>query len=263
MTDTAHADTAPHDAPDLDTVVPDGRTPYVAYTEVDVLRASVHPQTDEPLEVTFVVVTQIMELHFLLIEHEWRLAIAALGNDDVATATRALRRSVANQGSLLEAWQMLDPMSPVEYARFRDNLGQASGFQSYGYRMLEFMVGVRDANLIRPNRGMPQVAAALQAAFDSPSLFDVATDVVRRRSGRDDVVDAWLAAYDDPELTELAEVLAAVSDRHSRWRFVHYQAVRRILGDRTGTAGSAGLKWLKRAVDSPVFPELWEVRARI
>ena len=74
---------------------------------------------------------------------------------------------------------------------------------------------------------------------------------------------AWFAAYDDPELTELAEVLAAVSDRHSRWRFVHYQAVRRILGERPGTAGSSGLKWLKRAVDSPVFAELWEVRARL
>ncbi len=256
-------DTAPPESPDLDHAVADGRTPYVAYTEVDVLRASIHPETDEPLEVTFVVVTQIMELHFVLIEHEWRLAIAALGNGDVPTAARALRRSVANQDSLIAAWQMLDPMSPVEYARFRENLGQASGFQSYGYRMLEFLVGVRDANLIRPNRGMPAVAAQLQAAFDAPSLFDVATGVVRDRTGEDDVVEAWLAAYADPELTELAEVLAAVSDRHSRWRFVHYQAVRRILGERPGTAGSSGLKWLKRAVDSPVFAELWAVRSRI
>lgn len=256
-------DTAPSaDAPDLD-AAPRGRTPYVAYTEVDVLRASIHPETDEPLEVTFVVVTQIMELHFVLIEHEWRLAIDALGNDDVATAVRALRRSVANQDSLISAWQMLDPMSPVEYNRFRENLGQASGFQSYGYRMLEFLVGVRDPHLIRPNRGMPEVAAQLQAAFDAPSLFDVATGLVRRRTGRDDVVDVWIAAYADPGLADLAEVLAAVSDRHSRWRFVHYQAVRRILGDRTGTAGSSGLAWLKRAVDSPVFPELWRVRARL
>ena len=256
-------DTAQHDDPDLDHAVADGRTPYVAYTEADVLRASVHPQTDEPLEVSFIVVTQIMELHFLLIEHEWRVAIAALGNNDVPTATRALRRSTANQNSLIAAWQMLDPMSPVEYARFRDHLGQASGFQSYGYRILEFLVGVRDENLIRPNRGMPEVAATLQQAFDEPSLFDVATTVVRRRTGQDDVVETWLAAYDDPELTELAEVLAAVSDRHSRWRFVHYQAVRRILGERPGTAGSSGLKWLKRAVDSPVFAELWEVRSQL
>src|SRR3954453_4370190 len=111
MTETqprALADPAESGAPDLDYA---GRTPYVAYTESDVLAGLLHPQTNEPLEVTFIVVTQIMELHFNLLIHEWRLAIRAMLDDDLAAALPALKRSVTVQDSLLESWEMLAPMS--------------------------------------------------------------------------------------------------------------------------------------------------------
>ena len=116
----------------------------------------------------------------------------------------------------------------------------------------------------------PPVGSVQDATFDAPSLFEVATDVVRERvdaptdaasNGHDEAVALWVAAYGRDDLIPLAEVLTAVADHHMRWRFVHYQAVRRILGDKPGTAGSSGLTWLKRAVDAPVFPALWEVRS--
>lgn len=241
------------------------RSPYVAYTEVDVLRRSVHPMTSEPLEVQFIVVTQIMEMHFLLLAHEWRLAQTHLRVDNIFDASDALVRSITVQRSLLASWEMLEPMSPKQYNRFRDHLGQASGFQSYGYREIEFLLGVRDENLLKPHRGMPDVYRLLREAFDAPSLFEDATAAARRRTGQTDVLGAWRAAYvgEDTELHRLAELLTSVADHHYRWRYVHYQSVRRILGDKPGTAGSSGLTWLKRAVDAPLFPELWQLRSEL
>ncbi|MEP6853465.1 MAG: tryptophan 2,3-dioxygenase family protein [bacterium] len=257
----------------------EGRTPYVEYTEADVLRELIHVNTDEPLEVTFVVATQIMELHFALLKHEWTLAIAALDADDVRTAVASLSRSMRVQESLIGSWSILGEMSPVQYNRFRDALGHASGFQSFGYRELEFLLGVKDERMLRPHVQMPRAATELERIFAGPSLYEAAVATLARRGyavppavlARDhrepwteaepEVVQAWRTVYaDDGELAELAEALVGVAERHSRWRFVHYTAVYRILGAKPGTAGSAGLTWLKRAVDQMVFIDLWAVR---
>jgi len=283
MTETqprALADRGEAGAPDLDYA---GRTPYVAYTESDVLARLVHPQTGEPLEVTFIVVTQIMELHFNLLIHEWRLAIRELLADELDAAMAALKRSVTVQNSLLSSWEMLAPMSPAQYNRFRGSLGKASGFQSFSYRELEFLIGAKNPRMLNPHSGMPEIHDQLQTAFDEPALYDAAVRLLARRGlpipaavvERDvrepwtdsdpAVVEVWREVYLDKDgenpLAELAEVLTAVAERHSRWRYVHYTAVRRILGAKPGTGGSAGLAWLKRMVEAPLFPELWEVRS--
>jgi len=265
-------------APDLDY---QGRTPYVAYTESDVLVGLIHPETDEPLEVTFIVVSQLMELHFQLLIHEWRLALDRLALDDVVGAVAALRRSITVQNSLLASWELLTPMSAVEYNRFRESLGQASGFQSFGYREVEFLIGAKSERMLHPHKGMPTVHERLARTYAEPSLYDAALATLARHgvavpssvlerdvreawlSSDPDVVAVWRAVYSlapDAPLFTLAEVLTEVAERHSRWRYVHYIAVRRILGAKPGTGGSAGLTWLKRTVDSPLFPELWEVR---
>ncbi|MDQ2837480.1 MAG: tryptophan 2,3-dioxygenase family protein [Actinomycetota bacterium] len=267
------------DAPNLDYA---GRTPYVAYTDSDVLASLVHPQTTEPLEVTFIIATQVMELHFNLLIHEWRLAIRALDTDDLAGALRALRRSVVTQDSLIQSWNLLSVMSAVEYNRFRGSLGKASGFQSFSYRELEFLIGAKNEKMLNPHSGMPAIHQQLQAAYDNPSLYDTALRLLGRRGlpvpaevlARDvrepwtdsnpAVIEAWRGVYADNDgdspLAELADVLVAIAERHSTWRFVHYTAVRRILGAKPGTGGSAGLAWLKRTVDAPVFIDLWDVR---
>ncbi|MEO9239282.1 MAG: tryptophan 2,3-dioxygenase family protein [Jatrophihabitantaceae bacterium] len=259
-----------------------GRTPYVAYTDVDVLAGLVHPQTDEPLEVTFIVATQIMEMHFTLLSHEWQLAITELGADRLPAALAALRRSVVVQDCLIHSWKLLSVMSPVQYNRFRGSLGKASGFQSFAYRELEFLIGAKNPRMLTPHVGMPDVHARLQLAFDGPSLYDaslaylarhgvpIPTDVLNRdvrepwEQSRPELVEAWRQVYAGPDgdssPAALAEVLTAIAERHSTWRFVHYTAVRRILGAKPGTGGSAGLAWLKRTVDAPVFVDLWDVR---
>lgn len=281
------------DAPDL---APDGRTPYVEYTDSDVLTELIHPVTAEPLEVTFIVATQIMELHFNLLLHEWQLALARLAEDDLDEALAALRRSVVTQDCLIRSWDLLSVMSAVQYNRFRESLGKASGFQSFSYRQLEFLIGAKNQRMLSPHAGMPAVHARLQAAYDGPSIYDAALAFLARRGlpvpaevlARDvrepwtephaGVVEAWRLVYarsegcsdsrsngrsgdsDAARLATLADVLTAIAERHSSWRFTHYLSVRRILGAKPGTGGSAGLAWLKRTVDAPVFVDLWEVR---
>ncbi len=275
MTETQHAVEA--DAPDLNY---SGRTPYVAYTESDVLASLIHPQTTEPLEVTFVITTQIMELHFNLLLHELSRTIDRLADDDLPEALAALRRIVVIQNSLIASWDLLSVMSPVQYNRFRSALGKASGFQSFSYRHLEFLVGAKNEHMLSPHAGMAEVHSRLQAAYDGPSVYDSALAFLARRGlpvpaevlDRDvrepwteadpRVIEAWRLVYErEDALTDLADALTAVAERHSTWRFVHYTAVRRILGAKPGTGGSAGMAWLKRTVDVPVFVDLWEVRS--
>lgn len=278
--DSAEASAATDsDAPNLDYA---GRTPYVVYTDSDVLADLVHPQTDEPLEVTFIIATQVMELHFNLLLHEWRLAIGELAADRLDSALAALVRSVVVQDSLIRSWDLLSVMSPVDYNRFRGSLGKASGFQSFSYRELEFVIGAKNERMLHPHAGVPTVHQRLQAAYDGPSLYDATLAQLARRGfeipaevrARDvrepwtqsdpGVVEAWRQVYidehSDPRLVRLADLLTAIAERHSTWRFVHYTAVRRILGAKPGTGGSAGLAWLKRTVDAAVFPDLWDVR---
>jgi tryptophan 2,3-dioxygenase len=257
-----------------------GRTPYVSYTESDVLASLLHPQTTEPLEVTFVIATQIMELHFNLLLHEFHRAIDRLDDNDLAEGIAAIRRATVVQNSLINSWDLLSVMSPVQYNRFRSALGKASGFQSFAYRELEYVLGAKSAGMLNPHAGMPAVHEKLQAAYDAPSLYDTAVAFLARRGlpvptsvlDRDvreawtepdeKLIEAWRQVYTrEDELTELADALTAVAERHSTWRFVHYTAVRRILGAKPGTGGSAGLAWLKRTVDAPVFVDLWEVRS--
>jgi tryptophan 2,3-dioxygenase len=271
--------TAEAKAPNLDYT---GRTPYVTYTDVDVLASLIHPQTDEPLEVSFIVTTQIMELHFNLLLHEWKRAIDRLEHDDLPEAVAALHRSITVQESLNRSWDLLSDMSAVQYNRFRGSLGKASGFQSFAYRQLEFVLGAKNEKMLSPHSGMPAIHAELQASYDTPSLYDAALAFIARRGiavpepvlARDvreawteadpAVIEAWRQVYlREDELTDFADLLTAVAERHSIWRFVHYTAVRRILGAKPGTGGSAGIAWLKRTVDTPVFIDLWEVRSAL
>lgn len=146
----------------------DGLTPYADYTGVSTLLSLQRPRTDEPAETTFLIATQVMELLFALIRHEWEQARAAVDADNVPAALAALRRGHKAQDVLVESWELLAPMTPTEFNQFRDQLGEASGFQSYGYRHLEFLLGNKSAAMIRPHRADPRASAELQRALAEP-----------------------------------------------------------------------------------------------
>lgn len=262
-----------------------GTTPYDAYVGSSTLAHFKRPITDEPGEMMFLVMSQVMELYFRLIAFEWRTAQKALRDDDLPNALLALRRSRDTFTALNASWVTFKWMTPPDFNSFREALGEASGFQSFLYRHLEFLLGFKDPALLRPHK---QVAgdnyAELVAAFEAPSLYDdvlaylsrhgyaVPDDVLAREIATtyepsDGVEDVWVELYGATTAADadrqLAELLTDLAQEFSDWRYWHLMAVRRAMGAKAGTGGSSGLAWLERSLQRQAFPELWSARTRI
>jgi tryptophan 2,3-dioxygenase len=185
---------------------------------------------------------------------------------------------------LNSAWDVLRTMTPSEYTEFRGSLGQSSGFQSWQYRMIEFLVGNKNAAMIHSHQDDKAVVERLEAAHRAPSIYDLTLRLLDRRGlaidkaiierdvsvshiGDDSVVRAWLSVYQDParfwELYELAEKLVDFEDYFRRWRFNHVTTVERIIGFKRGTGGTSGVSYLRKMLDVVLFPELWQVRTQL
>jgi tryptophan 2,3-dioxygenase len=175
-------------------------------------------------------------------------------------------------------------MTPSEYLQFRDALGKASGFQSYQYRALEFVLGNKDANTLKPYQHEPRIHAELEARLAAPSLYDEFLRWLARhghavpadRTTRDftqpydrsaGVVEVFRAIYADPQRNyaayDMCEKLVDIEERFQLWRFRHMTTVKRIIGFAHGTGGSSGVGFLKQALDLTFFPELWDVRTQL
>ncbi len=252
---------------------------YLRYAGVDTLLGLQHPRTSEPEEYSFITTTQVMELLFALIRQRWQVARDALHADDVPTALDSLRRGTQAQDVLVASWGLLATLTPGEFTRIRESLGAASGFHSYGYRHLQFLLGEKSAAAVRPFRCAPHAHADLERALAEPSLYDAALGLLHRRGipvpperverdwtqpyeGHPDVERAWARVYADErgELFELAERLLDTAERMTRWRQSHLMSVKRALGAKPGTGGSSGVEWLRASAERDVFPELWTLR---
>ncbi|WP_433344252.1 tryptophan 2,3-dioxygenase [Micromonospora sp. CA-111912] len=257
------------------------RVPYDAYVHASTLHRLQQPLSDDPGEMSFLMVSQIMELYFGLTCHELREAQRCLRADRVGDALAPLRRAALHLEGLNAAWKGLRWMTPADFNRFRNLLGEGSGFQSAMYRHLEFVLGLRDPALIRPFRRQTEVYDELCATLAAPSLWDDVVALLARR-GFDvpaevlerDVAEehqphpaleaAWVAVYADSgpdnHLRLLGEALAEVAEQFGDWRWNHVKAVQRTMGAKVGSGGSAGLAWLQRSMARVVFPELWSAR---
>ncbi|MEG8276520.1 tryptophan 2,3-dioxygenase family protein [Streptomyces sp. AHA2] len=260
-----------------------GTTPYEDYVKADVLTHLQHTLSDDPGEMVFLVTTQVMELWFTVIVHEWETAARALRSDDVPTATAALKRSVRELEALNASWKPLGQLTPAQFNSYRSALGEGSGFQSAMYRRMEFLLGDKSASMLVPHRGSPRVHAELEKALHEPSLYDevvrllarrgydipeavLQRDVARRYEPAPEVEAAWTAVYsadESDELARLGEALSDVAELVWRWRNDHLVATRRAMGAKTGTGGSAGVAWLEKRAQKNVFPELWTARSYV
>ncbi|MFF9169387.1 MULTISPECIES: tryptophan 2,3-dioxygenase family protein [unclassified Streptomyces] len=261
----------------------DGTTPYEDYVKADVLTHLQHTLSDDPGEMVFLVTTQVMELWFTVIVHEWETAARALREDRVRVAIDALKRSVRELEALNASWKPLGQLTPQQFNSYRSALGEGSGFQSAMYRRLEFLLGEKSASMLVPHRGAPRVHAELEKALHEPSLYDEVLRLLARRGyavpasvlGRDvsrryepsDAVEAvWAEIYagdQNGELARLGEALTDVAELVWRWRNDHLTATRRAMGAKQGTGGSAGVAWLEKRAQKNVFPELWTARSHV
>jgi tryptophan 2,3-dioxygenase len=260
-----------------------GTTPYEDYVKADVLTHLQKTLSDDPGEMVFLVTTQVMELWFTVIVHEWETAARALCEDRVPVAIDALKRSVRELEALNASWRPLSQLTPAQFNSYRSALGEGSGFQSAMYRRMEFLLGEKSASMLVPHRGSPRVHAELEKALHEPSLYDevlrllarrgyaipgavLERDLSRRHEPSEEVEAAWTAVYSgDPadELARLGEALTDVGELVWRWRNDHLVATRRAMGAKPGTGGSAGVAWLEKRVQKNVFPELWTARSYV
>jgi tryptophan 2,3-dioxygenase len=191
-------------------------------------------------------------------------------------------KQIFNQ--LTQSWNILSTLTPVDYLKFRDSLGHSSGFQSYGYRKLEFLLGNKNRSLLKVHENDPNVYQDLKSTLEAPSIYDVTLSILAERGlqideaylkrdvcepyiKNDSVLNAWIEVYRDAdtyfELYELAEKLVDIEDSFQQWRFKHMYTVQRIIGNKIGTGGSSGVSFLKKALDISFFPELFELRTHL
>lgn len=260
------------------------RMAYGDYLKLDGLLSAQSPLSDKQDEMLFIIVHHVQELWLNLIIHELEFAIANLREDNAGLAFKALARVSRVQEQLITAWDVLSTMTPSDYLTFRDVLGQASGFQSHQYRLVEILLGAKDPRMLLPHKHRPEIYERMQAAFRGPSIYDEAIALIARQGFdipdtllnrdfsqnhtiNDGLSAAWLQIYRNPdqyfELYELAEELVDVEDHFQQWRFRHMKTVERIIGHKKGTGGSSGVGFLKTALDRTFFPELWAVRTEL
>lgn len=260
-----------------------GPPPYEDYVHATLLNNLQKPLSDAPAELGFLITTQVMELWFTLIVNEWRTAQQELRRDRLRPAVEALRRSLDAHRALNDSWRPLARLTPAQFNGFRSVLGTASGVQSAMYRQLEFLLGERSRSLMRPHRKHPEVYAELEAALAAPSLYDdvlahlaragfpvpaeqLERDLHQPYPHHPGVEEVWRQIYTGDEEAphaRLAELLTDLAETVQRWRHDHLLAVRRAMGDKPGSAGSAGTAWLEKRAARPVFPELWSARTHV
>ncbi|MBY6205553.1 tryptophan 2,3-dioxygenase family protein [Halomonas denitrificans] len=235
-------------------------------------------------EMLFIIQHQTAELWFKLIIHELKAAIRNLEEDDASPCLKILARVKLIQQQLFDQWGVLETLTPSEYIQFRGVFGSSSGFQSFQYRSVEFLLGNKNADLIRVFDHKPDVRDELKRILESPSLYDAFIGYLARRGldvpaelvDRDwsephefssDLADVLVGIYRHPNRWwseyALCERLIDVEESFQLWRYRHLKTVERVIGYKTGTGGSSGVDFLERALKLRFFPELIEVRTRL
>ena len=276
-----HPDTAPADEPLPG--APPGMT-YTDYLKLDAILTAQAPLSPDHNEMLFIIQHQTSELWMKLMLHELRAAIDHVRGDRLQPAFKMLARVSRIMEQMVHAWDVLATMTPPEYSAVRPYLAQSSGFQSWQYRCIEFAMGNKSAGMVRVHEHRPDLHAIVSQAHGAPSLYDESLQLLARRGmavpdshrARDwrepyraspGVEAAWLEVYRNPDahwdLYQLGEELADLEDAFRLWRFRHLTTVERVIGFKRGTGGTAGVGYLRRMLDTVLFPEIWSLRTRL
>jgi tryptophan 2,3-dioxygenase len=263
-----------------------GRVTYAEYLALEPLLSAQRPRSEPEHhdELLFIVQHQTSELWMKLIIHELDAVLAFLAQDELGPAQKGLARVKQIQRQLFEQWGVLATLTPSEYVKFRTVLGDASGFQSLQYRIIEFQLGNKNRQMLSVFRHSPADQERLRRVLEAPSLYDeflrhlarrgypvpdtaVERDFSEPHRRRPDLLPVFKAIYEAPEADwesyELCEELVDVEESFQLWRFRHMKTVERIIGYKRGTGGSSGVGFLRAALELTFFPELLDVRTEI
>ena len=254
---------------------------YADYLHLDEVLGAQHPRSPEHNEMLFIVQHQTSELWMKLLLHELGAAVRCVSRDELGSAFKMLARVSKIMEQLVHAWDVLATMTPPEYSAIRPYLSTSSGFQSWQYRCIEFMLGNKNAAMLKPRAHRPDILAHVESVWRAPSLYDEALRLLARRGlavpashlerdwtqayqASDAVEQAWLVVYRDPsaywDLYQLGEELTDLEDTFRLWRFRHVTTVERVIGFKRGTGGTGGVSYLRKMLDVVLFPEIWKLR---
>src|SRR6478672_1253307 len=244
---------------------------YADYLQLDAILTAQKPLSPDHNEMLFIIQHQTSELWMKLMLHELHAAIGCVARDQLGSAFKMLARVSRIMEQLVHAWDVLATMTPPEYSAIRPYLSASSGFQSYQYRCIEFVMGNKNATMLKPHAHRPDLLAQVEQALHAPSLYDESLRLLARRGipvpashlerdwtqpyvESEAVRDAWLTVYRDPDahwdLYQLGEELTDIEDAFRLWRFRHVTTVQRIIGFKTGTGGTSGVAYLRKMLDT-------------
>ncbi len=257
---------------------------YADYLKLDAVLTAQNPLSSAHDEMLFIIQHQTGELWMRLAIYELKAAHLAITEDRLRECFKILSRIARIFEQLNSAWDVLRTMTPSEYTQFRDKFGSSSGFQSYQYRAIEFLVGNKNVAMLKPHEHTPEHHSLLKEILEAPSLYDEVLMLMSRKGfklpeealkrdwalayrANEEVQAAWAVVYSSPldhwELYELAEKLVDFEDYFRRWRFNHVTTVERIIGFKRGTGGTSGVEYLQRMLSVVLFPELWNLRTEL
>jgi len=259
---------------------------YGGYLDLERVLHAQHPHSspEHHDEMLFIIQHQTSELWLKLVLHELTEARRLMDVDDLGKALKCLARVKHIQKVLTDQWSVLATLTPREYSQFRGSLGSASGFQSWQYRAVEFILGNKHRGMLKVFESHPEAHAMLGQLLDEPTVYDaflaalaragyaIPDEILHRDFSKpwvlqESIIPVFKEIYESEDTRwtfyQACEDLVDLEDNFQSWRFRHLRTVQRTIGFKRGTGGSSGVDFLKRALDLTFFPELYAVRTEI
>ena len=256
---------------------------YSSYLKLDQLLSLQQPLSRGPEhdETLFIVIHQVYELWFKEILHELDYLERLLEGQDLPRAHHTLKRVLTILKVVVAQIDVLETMTPLEFLSFRERLEKGSGFQSFQFRELEFVLGQKRKSAVTHYPEGSEARRRLEQRLTQRTLWD---SFLRLLAARKYPVPAALLQRDvtqpvtesaelhpvlidvyrrDPDLTALCERLVDLDEGIQEWRYRHVKMVQRTIGTRPGTGGSEGAAYLVTTLNHPCFPDLWSIRTEL
>lgn len=255
---------------------------YGQYLKVDELIQLQKTKSEgkEHDEMLFIVIHQVYELWFKQVLHEIYLLQNLFNQGETHRSLATLKRILTIFKTLVAQVDILETMTPLSFASFRNLLSTSSGFQSAQFRKIEFLLGAKKESMIQHFQNEPQHVQDLKAIFESPTIYDSFFKLVKKEGynvpenilkrdfkqvhhDSEDLQKIFIDIYrTNPLLSQLCERLVDLDEGLQEWRYRHVKMVERTIGVKMGTGGSPGAEYLKKTLFQPLFPELWSIRSQ-
>ncbi|HET7424301.1 MAG TPA: tryptophan 2,3-dioxygenase family protein, partial [Gemmatimonadales bacterium] len=218
---------------------------YGEYLKIDELLALQQPLSRAPEhdEMLFIVIHQVYELWFKEILHEVDYLQELLSRNEGIRAGHTLKRVLTILKVMVAQLDILETMTPLEFLSFRDRLESGSGFQSFQFRELEFVLGWKEPRALDRYPTDGAAARRLRSRLAAPTLWDaflrylamngivipagdLDRDVTRKVEGSPGLRTALIDVYrHHPALAELCERLVDLDEGLMEWRYRHVKMV--------------------------------------